>query len=68
MSEISFKFDTDRKTVKKYAEDTGIPIRTVQDMVHNGDLPILPKKYPKAKVFINMVALYQQAATASLSR
>ncbi|WP_256212322.1 hypothetical protein [Pasteurella multocida] len=35
---------------------------TINDQLKSGKLPILPRKSPKEKVLINLIALAQQAA------
>jgi hypothetical protein len=65
MSEIAIQIDTPVKTQEKFAVDAGIPLGTVKKMVGRGELQIMPKYSPKARVLINMVALYQQAAAAA---
>ncbi|WP_182859711.1 hypothetical protein [Aeromonas hydrophila] len=65
MSEIAIQIDTPVKTIEKYSTDTGIPVGTVRKMITDGDLEIMPKRRPKSRVLINMVALYQKAAAAA---
>ncbi|MBV7599392.1 hypothetical protein MNZ22_15875 [Aeromonas encheleia] len=65
MSEIALQIDTPVKTIERYSADTGIPIGTVRKMIAQGQLQTMPKAGPKHRVLINMVALYQQAASAA---
>lgn len=61
MSEIAIKIDTPFKTQEKFAADAGIPLGTVKKMVARGELQIMPKYSPKARVLINMIPLYAAA-------
>ena len=42
---------------EKFAELSGFSERYVQHLINQGQLPILPKSSPKAKVMINLEAL-----------
>lgn len=48
-------------TVAKFAELTGLTERTVENYVHAGRIPIMPKQGKAEKVLINLV-LYTQLA------
>lgn len=65
MSEIALQIDTPVKTIERYSADSGIPVGTVRKMISDGDLDIMPKRRPKSRVLINMVALYHKAAAAA---
>ncbi|MEB3457159.1 hypothetical protein [Pasteurella multocida] len=60
---INIQLDTPFVTKDEYKRRTGLPMGTINDQLKTGKLPILPRKSPKEKVLINMVALAKQAAS-----
>lgn len=53
--------DTPVCTVESFSERTGLTIRTIENYVRDGRLPIMPKQGKAEKVLINLV-LYTQIA------
>ena len=69
MTEIAIKIDAPVVTMARFSELTGIPFDTVKYRVHKGEYPIVPKKTPKERPQINMVAYHAQlAALAQLPK
>lgn len=60
---INIQLDTPFVTKDEYKRRTGLPMGTINDQLKSGKLPTLPRKSPKEKVLINMVALAKQAAS-----
>ncbi|HDR1127449.1 TPA: hypothetical protein QB302_002216 [Pasteurella multocida] len=59
---INIQLDTPFVTKDEYKRRTGLPMGTINDQLKAGKLPILPRKSPKEKVLINLIAIAQQAA------
>lgn len=53
--------DTPVCTVESFAERTGMTIRTVENRVRAGRIPIMPKEGKAEVVLINLVLYTQQA-------
>ncbi len=60
---INIQLDTPFVTKDEYKRRTGLPMGTINSQLNNGKIPILPRKSPKEKVLINLIALAKQAAS-----
>lgn len=61
MTQLNVTFDIPLCTSDVFAERTGISRRTVDRMVEDGRIPILPKKIKGERTLINLIALSQSA-------
>ncbi|WP_346351012.1 hypothetical protein N2M06_13395 [Oceanimonas sp. AH20CE76] len=61
MTQLNVTFDTPVCTVKVFATKVGISERTIERMVDEGRIPILPKKIKGERTLINLIALSQSA-------
>lgn len=63
MSNITYEFSVASPyvSVNEYSRLSGIPLKTVRDMVHDGRIIIRPKKGKNEKVQINMIAMLKDA-------
>ncbi|WP_424408046.1 hypothetical protein [Pasteurella sp. PK-2025] len=59
---INIQLDTPFVTKDEYKRRTGLPMGTINDQLKKGKLPTVPRKSPKEKVLINLIALAEQAA------
>ncbi|GAA4892566.1 DNA-binding protein [Ferrimonas pelagia] len=60
---LSIQLDTPFLTVEEYAKRVGLSIRAVQGQIYRGQLPIKSKTKPNERTFINMLALFDEAAS-----
>ena len=59
---LTIQIDSPFKSAAKLAKDSGLPVRTIQSLVHEGRLPRFDTRLDKDKrgpVYINMVRLHQ---------
>ena len=61
MTQFPIHFDAPVCTVERFSELTGLTKRTVENYVHDGRIPIMPKQGKAEKVLINLVLYTQQA-------
>ncbi|ATG72898.1 hypothetical protein AN401_02680 [Zobellella denitrificans] len=61
MTQLTVTFDTPVCTTQIFAERTGISVRTVERLVEDGRIPILPKQKKTERTLINLIALSQSA-------
>lgn len=59
MSNLPFTIPAPRVTLKKYSEITGIPVRTVKEMVDTGRLAVYQEGFRHAR-YIDLVAEYHK--------
>lgn len=68
MSEFNMQFASPIMTLERFAEVSGIPLRTVEDKAAKGELPTLKTNLMATRNgarYINVVKLYQMAAADS---
>lgn len=61
MTQLNVTFDIPVCTTQVFAERTGISKRTVDRLVEDGRIPILPKQKKTERTLINLIALSQSA-------
>lgn len=63
--ELNISITTPVLRIDRFCEHSGIPMRTAQLMIANGELPIMPKKNPKERTLVNMVAYLAKCEAAA---
>lgn len=62
MTQVTVQITTPVMRLEKFAEQTGMPIRTIQLKIQQGKIQIINKDKPKERPLINMVAYTLQCA------
>lgn len=61
MTQLNVTFDTPVCTTQVFAARVGMSVRTVERLVEDGRIPILPKQKKTERTLINLMALSQSA-------
>lgn len=62
---INIEVPTAYVSLNRYSELVGIPLSTCRQMVQDGRIIIRPKKKPKDRVEVNLVAMLKDAISNS---